>query len=345
MILATGEEGYCTEQARSLGIECRLVPGLVHRIDPVSDCNAIRAAIKAMRQVHPDLVHCHTTKAGLIGRLAARLVNVPAVYTAHTWCFSEGTSLAWRALGRPCETVAALCSKRIITVSDANRTAALENKIAHPDKLITVHNGVPDTSHRANAAAEGPLRIVMVARFAAQKNQGLLVEAVSRLRNPVVLTLVGDGPLRAQVEAAAAACPAHVQTEFLGQRRDIPQILAQAHLFALSTNWEGFPISILEAMRAALPVIATDVNGVREAVRDGESGILVRPHDGEGLLAALSALASDPAKRLRMGSRGRALFEENFSLEAMLKKTASVYELAMGRPIKMPAVNAASLAR
>jgi glycosyltransferase involved in cell wall biosynthesis len=338
MVLATGEEGYCTDQARSLGIDCHILPSLVQRIDPISDVKALGEAIKLIRAIRPDLVHCHTTKAGLVGRLAARLAKVPAVFTAHTWCFSEGTSLAWRALGRPAETFAALCSKKIITVSEANRTAAITRKIARADKFITVHNGGAETNHRARPGSGSPPRIVMVARFAAQKNQLLLVEAVAKLKRPAILTLIGDGPLRSQVEQAAAACPAHIKVEFLGQRRDIPELLAQADLFVLSTNWEGFPISILEAMRAGLPVISTDVNGVREAVDDGETGLLVSPRDGDGLLYVLEKLVFDPVMLERMGTRGRAKFEQFFSLDAMLRKTVSVYELAMGKRIAEHAV-------
>jgi glycosyltransferase involved in cell wall biosynthesis len=343
MVLATGEEGYCTEQARSLGIECHVLPALVQRIDPISDLKALGQTVRLIRQIRPDLVHCHTTKAGLIGRLAAGVARVPAVFTAHTWCFSEGTSLAWRALGRPAETVGALFSKRIIAVSEANRTAAIAKKIAPAGKFITVHNGGADTTHRAKPGSGNPPRIMMVARFAAQKNQTLLVETVAKLKRPVVLTFIGDGPLRQQAEQAAAACPAHVKVEFLGQRQDIPELLAQADLFVLSTNWEGFPISILEAMRAGLPVISTDVNGVREAVEDGETGLLVAPRDGAGLLAALEKLVFDPALLERMGRRGRARFEQSFSLEAMLKKTVSVYELAMGRRLDEPAVSGRAL--
>lgn len=343
MVLATGEEGYCTDQARSLGIECHVLPSLVQRIDPISDLKALAQSVGLLRAIRPDLVHSHTTKAGLIGRFAARLVNVPAVFTAHTWCFSEGTSLAWRALGRPAETFAALCSKKIITVSEANRTAAVNKKIARADKFVTVHNGGADTPHRARPGSGNPPRIVMVARFAAQKNQTLLVETVAKLKSPAILTLIGDGPLRQQAEQAAAACPAHIKVEFLGQRQDIPELLAQADLFVLSTNWEGFPISILEAMRAGLPVISTDVNGVREAVDDGVTGLLVSPRDGDGLLKALEKVAFDPAMLERMGIRGRARFEEFFSLDAMLGKTVSVYELAMGRRIAEPAVSGPAL--
>jgi glycosyltransferase involved in cell wall biosynthesis len=326
MVLATGEEGYFTEQAKALGIECHLLPGLVQAIDPLRDSRAVLSTLRAIRKIQPDLVHCHTTKAGLIGRLAARLLRVPVVYTVHTWCFTEGTSRLWRALGIPSETVAARWARRIITVSESNRTTAISKRIANPEKFVTVHNGIEDRSERANPGTGNPPRIVMVARFVPQKNQSLLIQAVAGIQSPVILTLVGDGPLHEQAVLAAAACPAHVKVEFLGERQDVAKILSESNLFVLSTNWEGFPISILEAMRAGLPIIATNVDGVSEAVIDGDNGLLVGPGDLHGLREAIRVLVADPALRERMGQRGRLAFEERFSIRAMLSKTLAVYE-------------------
>ncbi len=333
MVLATGEEGYCTERARDLGIECHLVSGLVQRMDPVSDLRALASAMRVIRKVRPDLVHCHTTKAGLIGRMAARLVGVPAIYTVHTWCFTEGTSRSWRAVGLPSETIAARWARRIITVSDANRQAGISKRVASPEKLITVHNGVEDSPARARPGSGGTPRIVMVARFVAQKNQALLIDAVAQVGSPLVLTLVGDGPLRQAAMELAAACPPHIKVEFLGQRQDVADILAASDIFVLSTNWEGFPLSILEAMRAGLPVITADVDGVREAVTDGDNGLLVRARNRDGLTAAIRRLLADPVLRERMGARSRLVYEERFSVEAMLQKTGAVYETALGRAI------------
>ena len=330
MVLAAGEEGYCTAQARALGIECHVLPGLVQKIDPLSDLKALGSTWTAIRKVQPDLVHCHTTKAGLIGRLAARLAGVPAIYTVHTWCFTEGTSRVWKAVGLPTEALAARMSRCIIAVSDANRRTAISRRVAPRSKIVTVHNGVPDSPYRAKPAEGTIPRIAMVARFVPQKNQALLIEAAARLTRPVVLTFVGDGPIRQQAEALAATCPSHVKVEFLGQRFDVAEILARCNVFVLSTNWEGFPISILEAMRAGLPVIATDVDGVREAVFE-DNGLLVGVKNRCELTSAMEQLISDPQLRQRMGAQSRAIYEERFSLPAMLHKTASIYAAALGQ--------------
>lgn len=166
----------------------------------------------------------------------------------------------------------------------------------------------------------------MVARFVKQKNQALLIEAVSRLGSPVILTFVGDGPLLDEAKQKAASCPPHVKVEFLGEQRDITSILAASNLFVLSTNWEGFPLCILEAMRAGLPVIAMDVDGVREAVLDGKTGMLVRVGDLDGLTKAIRQLIADPELRDRMGARGRSAYEERFSVGQMIFKTRRIYQ-------------------
>lgn len=329
LVLGIGEEGYCTEEARALGVEYRLLPGLVQKMDPLADIVALRSTIRAIRSIRPDLVHCHTSKAGLIGRLAAFLTGVPAIYTAHTWSFAEGTSRAWKLIGLPAETIASRWARYIITVSDANRIAAIHKGVAPASKLVTVHNGIADSALRAKPGIGNVPRIVMVARFVPQKNYSLLIEAVSGLEFPAILTLVGDGPLRPAAEKLASRCPAHIQIEFLGERRNIAEILSRANLFVLSTNWEGFPLSILEAMRAGLPIIATDVDGVRESVAEGDNGILVRAKDSQGLKDAIQSLILDPALRHNMGVRSRALYEHRFSLSAMIRKTTSIYALAL----------------
>jgi glycosyltransferase involved in cell wall biosynthesis len=165
----------------------------------------------------------------------------------------------------------------------------------------------------------------MVARFAPQKAQSVLLRAVANRKLPVVIDFVGDGELRPAAEALAAELGIASQVRFLGSRGDVAQILAQSHIFALPTNWEGFPLSVLEAMRAGLPVVASRVGGIAEAVNDGETGLLVEPGDDEAFENSLSMVVHDTAKRLQMGAAGRAKYERDFTVNAMLRKTHQVY--------------------
>ena len=113
--LATGEDGFLPEEARRLGVKCHILPNLVQPIQPAWDFKALRDIVALLRKAQPDLVHTHTSKAGILGRMAAWVCNIPAVFTAHTWCFAEGTSWKWKLLGAPCERLAALPEARSST--------------------------------------------------------------------------------------------------------------------------------------------------------------------------------------------------------------------------------------
>jgi glycosyltransferase involved in cell wall biosynthesis len=324
-----GKRSYLTAALRELDIPLRTVEHLVQPISPRSDCRALFEIIRVVRAERPDLIHAHTSKAGVLGRLAARLTGVPAVFTAHTWSFAEGTSVKWKALGIPSERVAAKWAKRIITVSHANRRIALEKGVGSEEKIVTVHNGIRDDASRANPAAGNPVTLVMVARFSRQKDHETLLEALAGIRSPFKLLLVGDGPTLPVVRAECVRLGLEERVEFLGDRSDIAGILSRCHAMLLITNWEGFPITILEAMRAGLPVIASDTGGVAEAVVHDDTGLLVPPRDVGAVREAVTRLLESGELRARLGSAGRVRYEKEFGLSSMLRRTLTVYDAAM----------------
>jgi glycosyltransferase involved in cell wall biosynthesis len=327
-VVAAGEEGFFTESARRLRIPCHIVPHLVHAVNPGNDWRATRETVALIRALNPDVVHAHTSKAGVIGRMAAWWTGKPSVFTAHTWCFAEGTSWKWRLVGVPSEKIAGRVGSVIINVSDANRRLAIQRGIGRPGRVLRIWNGIADASQRARPGAPGLPTIVMVARFVPQKNQALLLRAVSGIDCPLRVLFVGDGPNEPELQEEARQLGIEDRVQFLGSRRDVADILSSAHIFALPSNWEGFPLSILEAMRAGLPVIASEVGGVAEAVIDGLTGFLVAPDDLETFRSRLLSLLENPAMRARMGRAGRERYEANFTLEGMLNRTMAVYRMA-----------------
>jgi glycosyltransferase involved in cell wall biosynthesis len=335
--LATGEDGYLCDVARELDIPVFQLSHLVHAIKPLTDLLAMREFLRLMRTWKPDLVHAHTSKAGMVARAAGVVSGMPVVFTAHTWSFSACFSWQQQKISVPLERLAGRTKSPIIAVSEANRDLAARYGISQPDKLITVWNGVEDTPHRANPEAGDPPLIVMVARFSSQKDQALLVQALHGIGPEFRLLLVGDGPLRSEVEAQA--CVLGGRVTFLGERADVAEILAQAQILVLATKWEGLPLCILEGMRAGLPVVASDVGGVAEAVSDGETGFLVPIGDGRKLRLRLEALLRDPGLRIRMGAEGRRRYERDFTLPRMLARTAAVYRSALvGRAVEGRAI-------
>lgn len=328
-VVAAGAEGYFTEGVRNLGVPCEIVPNLVHPIAPVDDCRALLQVARLIHKIRPDVVHAHTSKAGIIARFAARAAGVPAVFTAHTWCFAEGTSWKWRLGGIPAERLAGWFSAAIINVSDANRELALRHGISDHKRMLTIWNGIPDTPHRARPGTSGVPRIVMVARCAEQKDHSLLLRAFARITKPAKLVFVGGGPKLTALKAEANELNIANRVEFLGDRFDIAEILSNSHVFALASKWEGFPLSILEAMRAGLPVIASNVGGVSEAVTDGNTGFLVERGDVSAFRTRLHSLLDDPSLRRQMGAAGRQRYENAFTLDHMLRKTLAIYQMAV----------------
>ena len=325
LTLAVGEEGPLTQCAHKLGVRVYLIPALIRSVSPHHDLRALLDLRALIRSTDPDLVHTHSTKAGLLGRIAATLSRVPSIFTAHGWAFEEGVPPLQKLVAIPSEWLAARCCNRIITVCEAGYSLARKYRIASAGKMEVIYNGIPDAKPRARPAEGSPPVIVMVARFSRQKDQSVVLRAVAKLQLDFRLVFVGDGPTRASVESEARSSGLKSRVDFLGDRADVPTLLANSQVFALGTNWEGLPISILEAMRAGLPVVASDVGGVREQVVDGETGFVVTKGDAALMGERLSRLVTQPQLRAQMGSAGRRRFERMFSVAGMLEKTLQIY--------------------
>lgn len=323
-MIVTGEKGFLCEEAEKLGVPIRYVPELTQPINPVKDFRALLAIMRIIRAELPDVIHAHTSKAGLLARFAARLTGTPVVFTAHTWSFADGLPRLQRLISIPLERLAAATGK-IITVSEANTALAVENSISPKSAFTLIWNGVPDAVARATPGTRHKLILITAARFAPQKDHLLLLEALTTVEGDWRLLLVGDGPTRPQVEQAVKELGLSDRIEFLGLRDDIEHLLANADVFVLPSKWEGLPLSILEAMRAGLPVIATDTGGVAEAVTDGVTGYLTAPGDAAQLSQRIQELISSRHLLTTMGWASRRRYEQDFQIEVMVKKTVAVY--------------------
>jgi glycosyltransferase involved in cell wall biosynthesis len=304
-------------------------------IGPLRDLRALREIHAVLTDLRPELLAVHSAKAGVLGRLVGRSLRIPVVLTAHGWTFTPGIPPLQAAAYRQIERFAGPLASRIIAVSEFDRQLALDARIVTADRIVTVHNGMPDVPLRLRAdPGRTPVRLIMVARLGAQKDHPLLLRALAGLMHHAwELDLVGEGPLMNEMKSLAATLGIGGRVRFLGQRMDVDQLLADAHVSLLVSNWEGFPLSILEAMRAGLPVVASSVAGIGEAVSDGETGYLVPRGDVELLRDRIGRLLVDPTLRVRMGAAGRARYEQHFTLDGTVAKTLAVYRdvLAEGK--------------
>ncbi len=336
MTVACSPGGPLVHRARQEGIRVIEVPGLT-RLPHLRDLQALVFLVRLMRSERFALVHCHSTKAGVLGRIAARLAGVPAVvFTAHAWQFVAVWPGPLRLAIRAAERQAARLSTAIICVSEFDRQQALRAGIGPPDRLFVVPNGVDPAAWMQDRArppagshAERPATAIMVGRLAVPKDPATLLEAWRRIGPPHRLILVGAGPLLADVRRRIQRDGLADRVVLMDPASPIPSLLREADLFVLCSRWEGVPLAIIEAMMSGLPVVATRVGGVPEVVSDGETGVLVPPHDPQALASALNQLLRDPERRRRMGEAGQRRALACFTETHMLAATAQVYARAL----------------
>ena len=328
-----GTDGWALEHLRDQGVTTIVEASLRHRPGPVADVRSLRRIRSLVRAIQPDVVHCHSSKAGLLGRLAARLERVPAVYTAHGWPFQPAAPFGRRVASRWGERLGARLGGEIICLTQEEIDLAVRAHLCPVGRLHLIPLGLPDDQHRTPvASAGGWVRVVMVARFAPPKDQAGLVDALAPLADlPWRLVLVGDGPLLEQVRSQAERAGVGDRVEFVGAQHDVPAWLARAEVAVLWSRYEGMPLAVLEALRAGLPIVASDLPGVRAILGDSGAGLMATSVDG--LSAALRLLLASPELRDTMGRAGRRRFTEAFGLDAMVDAVDDLYRsIRGGRP-------------
>ncbi|MEO6809279.1 MAG: glycosyltransferase [Isosphaeraceae bacterium] len=310
-----------------LGIPVTLI-GKRHKADPL----ALRRLVRFMVERQFDVVQTWIFAANTYGRLAARRAGVPVVVTAEMavdlWKGCTPLAIDRRLA---CWTDRVVGNSRAVV--DFYRNAGIPD-----DRLAMIYSGIsdeePPTVDRAEVRAslglptDAPLAL-FVGRLAAQKGVDDLLKALDLLQHvrPDLRTLiVGDGPLRGDLEELANAFRLGGSARFLGHRDDVPRLLAAADLLVLPSLYEGLPNVVLEAMRFRVPVVATAAPGTTEVVNDGQTGLLVPPRAPKELARAIRTLLDEPEFARRLGEAGRARVEADFRAETMVARFAELYE-------------------
>ncbi len=283
-------------------------------------------------------LHAHNFGRYFHGGPAARLAGIPSLYTEHS-NLRPDERLLWRA--QP-------WVSRLASTVIADAAGVREVLIAHhglaPERVSVIYNGIDlpayglldQATARAELGLPAEARLLgTVARLAPVKNQALLLRALARVDADWHLVMAGDGELRGELEALAAELAIAPRVHFLGRRDDVPRVLAALDAFILTSVSEGLPISVLEAMAAGLPVVATAVGGLAELVAPERTGLLVPSQDSDALVAAIARLT--PEACLAWGQAGRAEAQSRFSLTAMVDAYQSVYDRCLaGRRNERP---------
>jgi glycosyltransferase involved in cell wall biosynthesis len=328
----TSGSGPFIDDLRGRGIPVVVLRHLGGPMRPLRDLRALQEVVGVLKALGPELVTAHGAKVGMLGRVAARALHLPLIVTVHGWACAPGTPRLQAAVSRRLERLVGPLASKVITVSEFDRRFGLAARLVAEGRVVTVHNGMPDVSPTLRAdPGRTPPRLVMVARFEPQKDHSTLLHALGELRDHSWdLDLVGDGPLKEQMKALADQLGIGGRVRFLGQRNDVARLLAEAQVSLLVSHWEGLPLSILESMRAGLPVVASSVGGVGESVRDGETGYLVPPAGVDLLRDRIARLLTNPELRARLGTSGRQYYEQHFTMDQMVNNTLAVYHEVLG---------------
>jgi glycosyltransferase involved in cell wall biosynthesis len=302
-------------------------------------------AWRLARSRPPDILHAHNLFffSTLAATLLRRLTKTPLVTTLHLGSLRQlaGTSRLLastyeRTLGR----TVVRSSDRLIAVSDAVARHAV-GLGARPETVRTIANGVDVRRFRPGTGRDdGAVRIACVGRLIFNKGPQYLIEAAPQILGAhpeAEFVFVGDGPLRADLEARARRLGISDRVTFLGTRPDVADILQTCDILARPSLLEGMPLTVLEAMACGLPVVATPVSGTAELVRDGESGLFVRPADPASLARAILRLIEDEPMRKAQGMRGRHIAEHGYSWDAVAEQTLAVYKELLPPVTERPA--------
>ncbi len=336
----TGPEGSLIEEFHRRGIRLTILPELVREVDPAKDVKAFWKLQRFIKAGGYDIVHTNSSKAGILGRWAARMAGVPViVHTVHGWGHHEYQRRLIRRAFIWLERACARFTQRLIVVSPRNLDKGCTDRIGRPEQYLTIRSGIAleeflhPRAERAEMRAQlniprhAPV-IGTVTRLSAQKAPTDFVAAalaVAQREPEAHFVMVGDGPLRHEVESMIAAGGAPQRFHLTGLRRDVAELLTTFDVFVLSSLWEGLPRVLPQAMAAGLPIIATAVDGNAEVVQEGENGILVPPGDRDALAAAMLQLLTDREAAARLGRQGRSRVHE-FSAEKMVQDHHQLYQ-------------------
>jgi glycosyltransferase involved in cell wall biosynthesis len=341
VLLVCGEGGYFDAEVRAdRGLRTVFLDSLVREVSPLRDLLAVLELWKLFQAEKPDVVHTHSSKAGILGRAAAALAGVPVVvHTYHGFGFHDGQNALVKGVYVFLERLCARFTTRLVYVSHSNARYAEANGLGSAAGAEIIRSGVrlSDFPAKADAAKlkmsagigmHKPV-VLSIGNLKPQKNAADFVAAAAKVAEKIPearFVFLGDGPQKTALQARAFALGIGDKIHFLGWRRDGAQWLASADVFALTSLWEGLPRALVEAMKTGLPSVCYATDGVTDLLRDGENGRLVAPGDVDAFAARLIELLTDEGLRRRMGAAAAESVGPEFDIDGMVRTQEALYE-------------------
>ena len=338
--LQTGSEGSLIEEANEKRINLLFIDELVREISPVNDGITLFKLYNTMRNNHYDIVHTHSSKAGILGRWAARLAGVPVIiHTIHGWSFHEYLPSFQKNIYIFLEKITARFTDVLVVVSESDFNIGINEGIGRKSQYRLIRSAIPRIKFNHMEKENNTIRkklqipdhvvvIGNVGRLSDQKNPLEWIHIAHRLSKEmenVIFLLVGDGPLRLDIEEEIKKLQLSEKVILTGLTRDVQSYLSIMDVFLITSLWEGLPRTVLQAMAMGIPVVAYKSGGIPEVVNDGISGYLCNPGDIDEMTKKTILLLKNPIMREEMGRKGRSMISNEFDLQVMIKQVSQLY--------------------
>ena len=330
----------CIDMARKNGVRVELIPSLVRRISLINDLIALWSLVRLLLKEKPDIVHTHTSKAGLLGRLSAKIAKAAfIVHTPHGHVFYGHFGRMRSQLFLSIEKLFSLFTHRLVALTDGEMDDYRSLAVGSPEKIQKIHSGVDiakfktvqiDTveKKRMLGLSQNGAVVGFIGWLLPIKGPMHLLKAMEVVWQDLPdaqLVFIGKGDLDIDLRTAALKASGSGRVKFLGWRNDVDEIIQVFDILALPSLNEGMGRVLVEAMAAGKPLVASNVGGIPDLVRHNENGLLVPPADEKALAAAIMQLIKEPRKAKLMGQHGKELCDQ-FSVEKMTQKIDNLYQ-------------------
>ncbi|MEA3464082.1 MAG: glycosyltransferase family 4 protein [Patescibacteria group bacterium] len=355
------EEKFKLSKINKSAIENRqskifIIPHLKRAISPIKDLKALIEIIKLIKKLKPDIIHLNSSKISILGSISKlflkiltfnskfKIQNSKFIYTVHGWVFNEPLPIWKKLFYKYTEKFTAILKDKIICVSEFDKQTAIKEKICNPKKLITIHNGIKPINFLPQEQARqklfstihplinkegglgGEVIIGSIGNLYKTKGFEYLIQAAKILKEKFLILIIGEGPERKNLEQLIKRYQLQNHIILTGKIDNAAELLPAFDIYACSSIKEGLSYTIIEAMQAGLPIVATKVGGNPELIIDNKTGLLTELKNTGILAKKIQELINNPELRQKLGKQAKIKSRENFNLEKMIKETRKVYK-------------------
>jgi glycosyltransferase involved in cell wall biosynthesis len=336
----TGSEGSLIEEVKNRGITLTIIHELLRQLSPINDMIAFLKIFRQIKQKEYLIVHTHSSKAGIIGRFAARLAKTPIIiHTVHGWSFHDHMPRFIRRSYILLERITATFTNKLIVVNQEDIKKGLREQIGKPEQYILIRSAIPIEEFNKKNSERDAIRKTLglpinapvlgnIGRFSIQKNPLDWIRIAGMVAAEIpnsYFIMVGDGPLKEQAIEMIENTGLKDRMILTGLRRDVANMLSVIDVFLLTSLWEGLPRVIPQAMMMEIPVVAYHVDGLKDIIINTKNGYLCNPGDIHSATKYCVKLLSEPKLRQEMGAFGRTMVEEDFDLRKMISQIEHIY--------------------